>query len=100
MAPVILLIGPCMFVAPLLVVLIPVALVLWPPTLLVLGIVWLILWPFAVAAHDDPSKGVVHARRTVGHWFRTVLTPWTYFDVPQVPPPHAASHPPPTDSHN
>lgn len=77
------LIGPCMFVAPLLVLLIPVALVLWPPSLLLTGLAWLVLWPFARG--DEKSAGV-RAHRKVGRWFRTLLTPWTYFDVPKVPP--------------
>ncbi|HVZ49314.1 MAG TPA: hypothetical protein VG916_11060 [Gemmatimonadaceae bacterium] len=82
----ILLIGPCMFVAPLLVVLVPVAIVLWPPTLVLLGVLWLLVWPFAAVAGGDGTAGIARAHRTIGRWFRTLLTPWTYFDAPKTPP--------------
>lgn len=72
------LIGPCMFVAPLVVVLVPIAIVLWPPTLILLGIVWLLWWPVARLGGAGPRA--VHV--TLGRWFRTLLTPWTYFDTP------------------
>lgn len=84
------LIGPCMFVAPLLVVLLPVAVVLWLPTLALLGIAWLLWWPVAAAAGGAARA----AHCTLGRWFRTVLTPWTYFDIPN---PSTAA--PPSDDH-
>ena len=71
-----------MFFAPLLILLIPIALVLWPPSLVLTGLAWLLLWPFA---RGDESSAVVRAHRKVGGWFRTLLTPWTYFDVPKPP---------------
>lgn len=80
----ILLIGPCMFLAPLVVVLIPVAIVLWLPVLALLGVAWLLILPVAAATGKDSRIGAAHT--TLGHWFRTLLTPWTYFDVPEKPP--------------
>lgn len=68
-----------MFLAPLVILLIPVALVLWPPALVLTGLAWLLLWPFA---RGDEKSGIVRAHRKLGKWFRTLLTPWTYFDVP------------------
>lgn len=76
----VLLIGPCMFVAPLMVVLVPIALVLWPPILLLTGLAWLLMWPFA-RGREVSRTGRAH--RTLGRWFRTLLTPWNYFDPPK-----------------
>ena len=78
----ILLLGPCMFMAPLVLILIPIGIVLWPPTLLVLGITYLLLWPFAAIARRQGAVRLPAMHATLGRWFRTVLTPWTYFDEP------------------
>jgi hypothetical protein len=76
-----LLIGPCMFAAPLVVLLVPLALILWPPTLILLGVAYLVVWPFAAASAD--GSGVRRAHTWLGNSFLTVLTPWTYFDPPK-----------------
>ena len=81
---VILLIGPCMVLAPLVVLLVPVALVLWPPALIAVGLAWLVVWPFAAAGKPEGRAASTHA--TLGRWFRTLLTPWTYFDMPKETP--------------
>ena len=78
----ILLFGPCMFVAPLLVVLIPVAIVLWPPVLVILGAIWLVTWPFAAIGRKIRADGVVRAHAALGRWFIVLLRPWRYFDAP------------------
>jgi hypothetical protein len=86
----IVLLGPCMFVAPLLVLLLPVAAVLWPIVLTVLGAVYVLLWPIvriAVLAGDRRLAGW-HA--ILGRWFVWMLRPWRYFD----PPSGGASGPP------
>ncbi|MGH7655579.1 MAG: hypothetical protein ACREN6_13040 [Gemmatimonadaceae bacterium] len=80
----ILLFGPCMFVAPFLVVLIPVAIVLWLPVLAILGLLWLIVWPFAALGSAGGVSARAHA--ALGRWFVVLLRPWRYFDVPQKPP--------------
>ena len=79
----IVLFGPCMFVAPLLVVLIPVAIVLWPPVLLILGIVHLIVWPFALLGRRFGVRWIVSLHVRLGHWFTVLLRPWRYFDAPK-----------------
>jgi hypothetical protein len=89
---VILLFGPCMFVAPLLVVLIPVAIVLWPPALLILGALWLLTWPLAAM-----SIGV-RAHAALGRWFVVLLRPWRYFETPTAPSAPAGQAPPPPES--
>ncbi len=76
----ILLFGPCMFVAPFLVVLIPVAIVLWPPVLVILGALWLVTWPLA-AIGEKSVFGRTHA--ALGRWFVVLLRPWRYFDAPK-----------------
>ena len=84
----ILLIGPCMFLAPLVVLLIPLFVVLWPPVLLLTGLTWLLVWPFAAVGQWSRARA---AQATLGRWFRMLLTPWTYFDVPPTNKPPAGS---------
>ncbi|MDH5234121.1 MAG: hypothetical protein OEW77_04115 [Gemmatimonadota bacterium] len=79
----ILLLGPCMFMAPLVLVLVPVAIVLWPPTMVLLGVTYLLLWPFAALARRSGAAGLPTVHETIGRWFRTLLTPWTHFDEPE-----------------
>ena len=88
----IVLFGPCMFVAPFLVVLIPVAIVLWPPVLVILGAIWLLVWPFAAIGRKTGATGIVRAHAALGRWFIVLLRPWRYFDAPARPAePRAAS---------
>ena len=75
--------GPCMFVAPLLFLLIPVAIVLWPPTLLILGILYLIVWPFAAIARALGSGWLPSLHAAMRRWFIVLLRPWRYFDAPK-----------------
>ena len=82
----ILLFGPCMFVAPFLVVLIPVAIVLWPPVLAILGALWLVVWPFAALGRLVGVSGIGRAHAALGRWFVVLLRPWRYFDAPARPP--------------
>jgi hypothetical protein len=78
----ILLFGPCMFLAPLLVVLIPVAIVLWPPVLATVGLLWLIVWPFAAIGKSFGMTGLARAHAALGRWFVVLLRPWNYFNAP------------------
>ncbi len=71
-----------MFVAPLLVVLIPVAVVLWPPVLLILGVLWLLMWPFAAIGRATGIAWLPRAHAALGRWFIVLLRPWRYFDAP------------------
>ncbi len=68
-----------MLFAPLVVLLVPVAIILWLPTLLLVGLAWVAAWPLA-AAQGPEGRGAAF-RRAVGKAFRTLLTPWTYFDA-------------------
>jgi hypothetical protein len=77
----IILFGPCMFVAPLLVILLPVAVVLWPPVLAILGALWLVTWPLAAISQ---GSGLARAHAALGRWFIVLLRPWRYFDAPPV----------------
>ncbi len=75
--------GPCMFVAPLLFLLIPVAIVLWPPVLILLGVTYLIVWPFALLGKQFGIRWIVAAHLVLRRWFVVLLTPWRYFDAPK-----------------
>jgi len=80
---VIVLVGPCMFAAPLLVVLLPVALVLWPVVLVILGAGYVLLWPWALLSARLGGSWLPARLSTLGRWFRFMLTPWRYFDPPR-----------------
>jgi len=79
----IVLIGPCMFVAPLMLLLVPVAIVLW----LVAVVVHLAIWPFALVAARLGGAWLPARHRWVGKWFLVVLRPWNFFDLPKKRPP-------------
>lgn len=82
----ILLIGPCMFAAPLVVLLIPVAMVLWLPSLALVGVAWLVVWPFATLARHRGGERVTHVHAVLAEWFVLLRAPWNYFDPPKDPP--------------
>lgn len=67
---------------PLVVVLIPIGIILWPPVLLLTGLAYLLLWPLAALARRRASPHILAMHATRGRWFRTLLTPWNYFDTP------------------
>ena len=79
----IVLFGPCMFVAPLLILLIPVAAVLWPPALLILGFLYLFVWPFALIGRRLNLRWLGSSHAALGRWFIVLLRPWRYFDAPR-----------------
>ena len=79
----IVLFGPCMFIAPLLFLLIPVAIVLWPPVLVILGVLYLIVWPFAAAGNLMGVRWIVALHSAMRRWFIVLLRPWRYFDAPR-----------------
>jgi hypothetical protein len=72
-----------MFVAPLLVVLIPIGIVLWPPVLLLLGVSYVVMWPFALLGRRFGVRSLVGGHERLGQWFIVLLRPWRYFDVPK-----------------
>jgi hypothetical protein len=76
-----------MFIAPLLFLLIPVAIVLWPPALLVLGILWVIVWPFAALGRRLGVVWLPRVHAAMTRWFVVLLRPWRYFDAPRVKKP-------------
>lgn len=79
----IVLFGPCMFVAPLLILVIPIAIVLWPPTLVLLGLLYLVEWPFAAIGRRFGVRWLATSHATLGRWFVVLLRPWRYFDAPR-----------------
>jgi hypothetical protein len=91
-----------MFLAPLLVVLIPVAVVLWPPVLLILGVLVLLTWPLAAIGNAAGIAWLPRMHAALKRWFIVLLRPWRYFDAPKVPAnqpepsePSGATEPPP-----
>ena len=84
-------IGPCMFVAPLVPIALLIAIPLWPVALVGLAVMWLVTWPLERACRILGVRLFQGASATLTRWFRTVLTPWTFFD-----PPPAAIAPPDT----
>jgi hypothetical protein len=81
---VIVLFGPCMFVAPLLILLIPVGVVLWPRALLILGLLYVLVWPFALIGRRLNVRWPGSTHAALGRWFIVLLRPWRYFDAPRV----------------
>jgi len=79
----IVLFGPCMFIAPLLFLLIPVAIVLWPPALVLLGLLYLALWPFAAIGRRLGVRWIPALHAAMRRWFIVLLRPWRYFDAPR-----------------
>ena len=75
--------GPCMLIAPLLFLLIPVAIVLWPPVLLILGLLCVIVWPFAALGRAFGVGWIQSMHATMRRWFVVLLRPWRYFDAPR-----------------
>jgi hypothetical protein len=78
----IVLFGPCMFVAPLVLLLIPIAIVLWPPTLVVIGVLWLVMWPFVAIGRRYGVRSLTSSHAALSRWFVVLLRPWRYFDAP------------------
>ena len=79
----IVLVGPCMFAAPLLILLVPVALVLWPVVLVVLGVSYVLLWPFGRLSASLGGPWLPSQVAKIGRWFIFMLHPWRYFDPPK-----------------
>jgi hypothetical protein len=94
----ILLIGPCMFVEPLLVLLLPVAVVLWPVVLVVLGLVFILLWPVSLVSSWLGGRWLPARLATTGRWFIFMLHPWRYFDPPKSAPRQDATPTIPSDA--
>ena len=89
-----LLLGPCMLLAPVVVVLAILAVPLWPVVLAAVGAAWLIVWPVEQLARSLGAHALDGTSKQLGGWFRILLTPWTYFDTPpKGPAPEATTSP-------
>lgn len=75
------LIGPCMLLAPLVAVLVVIALPLWPVAIAVLGVLWLVVWPLERATTLVGLRVMRGWSRAVGRTFYFVLKPWVYLDT-------------------
>ena len=87
-----------MFVAPLLVLLLPVAVVLWPVVLVVLGVACALLWPVATISALLGGRWLPARLATLRRWFVFMLRPWRYFDPPKQAAPQDTAPTIPTGS--
>lgn len=74
--------GPCTLLAPVVFLLGIVAMLCWPFVLAGLALVWLAAWPvewLLVALGMRPARGL---RAAIGRVLALVARPWNYFDVP------------------
>lgn len=71
-----------MFVAPLVPVLVLLALPLWPVAIVLTAVLWLVTWPLERLLALVGVRALDGASRRVGRWFRIVVAPWKLFDTP------------------
>ncbi len=76
-------IGPCMFVAPLVPVLMILAIPLWPVAIVTLSALWLVTWPLERLLHALGVRQLDGAARRVARWLGYALRPWSFFEVPK-----------------
>lgn len=80
-----LLLGPCTLLAPLVLLVAILAIPLWPVALVVIGATWLVVWPIEHLLRALGVSAMQGWHTKIGRLFRTLLTPWTYFDPPSPP---------------
>ncbi|MFI5310660.1 MAG: hypothetical protein ACHQQ3_05475 [Gemmatimonadales bacterium] len=77
------LIGPCMFLAPLVLVVALLAIPLWPVAIVLIGACWLAVWPLERLVALAGFRGMRGWSAAIARLFVTVLRPWDYFDAPR-----------------
>ena len=75
-------IGPCFLLAPVVAVLAVLAIPLWPVCLLALLVMLVVVWPIEQLCRLLGLKAYRGASATVWRWLRWMSVPWTWFDVP------------------
>ncbi len=83
-----------MFVAPLMPVPMLLAIPLWSVAIVFLAVMWLVTWPRERACRVAGVHSFQGASNVLAGWLRTLLTPWTFFDVPPTPPAPSQVPPP------
>lgn len=75
-------IGPCILVAPLVLVLVLLAIPLWPVAIVCTALLWLIAWPLERVLALVGVHRVSGSSRRVRAWLRVAVAPWRLFDRP------------------
>ena len=79
-------IGPCFFLAPVVAVLAVLAIPLWPVCLAVLLVMLIIVWPIEQIGTRLGIGALRGASARVWGWLRWMSTPWNWFDLPKAKP--------------
>jgi len=87
-------IGPCMFLAPVVFVLMLLAIPLWPVAIVVVTVMWLVTWPVEQMLRLVGIRRADGAAATVARWLRVVVKPWVLFEKAARPPSASPPAPP------
>jgi len=79
-----LLIGPCIFAAPVVALLAIVLLPFWPVAIILLGLARLLFWPVERIVSASGGTWATAWSNRMRMWFAYVVRPWKYFDPPEV----------------
>ena len=77
--------GPCMLVAPLVVVALILAIPLWPVALALLLLVLAVTWPLEMGCRLLRIPAFRGATATVWRWLKWMSMPFNWFDKPKRP---------------
>ena len=86
-------IGPCFLLAPVVAVLAVLAIPLWPVCLAVLLVLLLVIWPIEQIGTRLGIGALRGASARVWGWLRWMSTPWNWFDLPSARPADNATAP-------
>lgn len=79
-------IGPCFLLAPVVAVLAVLAIPLWPVCLAVLLVMLIVVWPIEQIGTRLGIGALRGASARVWGWLRWMSTPWNWFDLPNARP--------------
>ncbi|MBI3504414.1 MAG: hypothetical protein HY059_06200 [Proteobacteria bacterium] len=91
----VMLIGPCFFLAPVVAVLAVLAIPLWPVCLAVLFAMFVVVWPVEQVVTRLGVTRMRGASARVWGWLLWMSTPWNWFDLPKKAPPAVPPAAPP-----
>jgi len=72
--------GPCVIFAPLVFLLMVLAIPLWPVAIVVVGLMWLIVWPLERLSKALGMNALRGWSANVAYWFIIALKPKYFFD--------------------
>lgn len=89
------LIGPCMVLAPLVAVVAFLAVPFWPVAIVIVAAIWLVVWPIE-RVMKLLGVGVMQGwSAKIGRTLYYVIKPWVYLDVRYPNGPRSSAPPPP-----